>query len=258
MRSFGTDELTATRHGRVCTLVLNNQGRRNALSQRMLEAIPEVLRECSSAGVRVVVLRGAGGTFCSGADLSGFDGDGGAQERFAAAYTAAVTAVARHPQPVVAAVQGACVGGGLRLALAADMRWCDTTARFGVTAARIGLAYGDVAELLLAAGPAWAADLLITGRLISGAEALRAGLVSGLREPGEFDASVSDLAEQIAANAPLAVAAHKYALRDAAKPPAERDPARVAAMINSCRESSDFAEVRLARGERRAPRFEGR
>jgi enoyl-CoA hydratase len=258
MRSFGTDELEATLDERVCTLVLNNQRRRNALTQRMLEAIPAALRDCSAAGARVVVVRGAGGTFCSGADLGGFDEDAEAQRRFVTAYTAALSAIAEHPQPVLAAIQGACAGGGLRLGLAADMRVCDSTARFGIPAPRLGLAYGDVAELYLAVGSAWAADLLITGRLISSQEALLAGLVTSLLEPGEFDVEVSALAGQIAANAPLAVAAHKYTLRDAMKPPAEQDPDLVRAMITSCRESYDFAEGRLARRERRAPQFEGR
>jgi enoyl-CoA hydratase len=238
-------------------LTLNNPARLNALSPLMLERIADTLDDWQSGReVRVVVIRGAHGAFSAGADLSVLGGSTPAAfARFDELFQRACRAVREFPAPVIAQIQGHCLGGGLSLALEADVRLAARSSRLGIPAARIGIAYHDVGPLVRAVGYGAAAVILFAGDTIDGGEAERIGLVS--RAVGEADLvdQVGSLARRIAANAPLSVRASKAALHDAYRR-ADVSP-MVVALAEQCRSSRDLSEGLAAFSERRKPVFHG-
>ena len=163
-------------------------------------------------------------------------------------------------KPVLAMIQGYCIGGGLLTAMGADIRICSEGSQFGVPAAKLGLGYGygGVQQLMALVGPAWAAEILFSARRFTDDEALAIGLVNRVVPTADLEAAVRELAAQIAANAPLTVKACKAAIREARKDPAQRDLDRVAQMVEACFRSSDYREGQAAFLEKRPPRFEGR
>jgi enoyl-CoA hydratase/carnithine racemase len=154
-------------------------------------------------------------------------------------------------------IHGYCLGGGVALALDADIRVADDRAQFGIPAARIGAGYPvvDTARLVSAVGPGAAADLLCTGRRIDAGEALRLGLVQRVVPQPDLEATVRELASNIEVNAPLSVQASKASILHAVT---GEDADRAAALVERCRTSSDFAEGVAAFAEQRSPVFRGR
>ena len=238
-------------------LTLENRARRNALSASMLEQIAATFDDWSTTrDVRAVVVRGAEGVFSAGADLSELGGSTPAAfDRFDELFRDACLAVREFPAPVIAEIRGHCLGGGLSLALEADIRLATRSSRFAIPAARIGIAYYDVGPLIRAVGQGQAAAILFAGDTIDGVEAERIGLVMSAVDDGELDDRVSDLARRIAKNAPLSIRASKAALRDAACSD-EPSPA-VVALAEQCRRSHDLVEGLAAFAEGRTPAFDG-
>lgn len=198
------------RPDRVAVITVDHPSRRNALTYEMFRTLADAWPELEAdRAVRVVVLRGeGGGAFCSGADLSaGLDRHPDIDDLIARAFLKSVV----FPKPVVAAVNGHCVAGGLELALAADLRIVDETARIGLPEVRWGIFPSGGAALKLAdqIGYAAAMDLLLTGRLIDGREAARIGLMTQAVAAGEVERTAFARAEALAANAPLAVSSVK-------------------------------------------------
>lgn len=261
----GTDQLVAEESDGIATLTFNNPAKRNALSREMQAALPGVLAGLAAdPAVRVVVVRGAGDkAFVSGADISEF-----AEHRTAvedrAGYDRGQAATGRAwaalDKPVIALIRGFCMGGGLLTALQADIRIAADDAVFGVPAARLGLGYplAGVAALAAAVGPAWTAEILFSARRLSAREALTAGLVNRVVPANRLAGEGEALAHQIAANAPLTVAACKAALRELARPRDQRDTAAVAALVEACFRSEDYREGQRAFAEKRRPQFRGR
>jgi enoyl-CoA hydratase/carnithine racemase len=162
-------------------------------------------------------------------------------------------------KPVIAMIRGYCMGGGLLTALRADIRIASDDAQFAVPAARLGLGYAmaGVAALSDVVGTAWAAEILFSARRLSADEAQRIGLVNRVVPVADLATEVDTLAHQIAANAPLTVAACKAALRELSRPPERRDTAGVAALVEACFRSDDYREGQRAFAERRPPEFRG-
>ncbi len=189
----GTEQLDVTVHGGIATVVLNNQERRNALSRAMVRALPEVLRRLArDPGVRVVVLRGAGGrAFAAGVDITDFaDTDGrSVLATFQAEYTAMLDQVRGYDRATIAMIEGACVGGGVELALACDLRFAAEGSRFAIPAARLGLGYVEVEPLVAAIGAARAAEMLFTARSFDVAELATSGMVNQVVPPEQLAAS---------------------------------------------------------------------
>ena len=250
--------------GGVAHLRFNNPDRLNAMSLAMWEGLGDTCAALAEDGdVRIVVLSGAGGrAFVSGADISEF-GEARTGVEAAARYNAAVAraeaALAALPMPSLAAIRGYCIGGGLGIALRCDLRLCTEGARFAIPAARLGLGYGPdgVKALADVVGPAAAADLLYTARQVGAEEALRIGLVGRVAADDALDAAVEQTAGRIAGNAPLTLRAVKAALHDLRRPEAERDPARVQALVAACFDSADYREGQAAFAEKRKPEFRG-
>jgi enoyl-CoA hydratase len=260
----GTDKLLVEVTGAIALLTLNNPAKHNALSLDMRAALPDLLQQLQADdGVRVVVVTGAGDrAFASGADISEF-----AQQRTSAAdraaYDRAQEAIGRAweslAKPVIAMIRGFCMGGGLLTALQADIRIAAGDSQFGIPAARLGLGYGfaSVLTLINLIGPAWTSEVLLSARRFSAAEALQMGLVNRVVPATELRDEVMTLATGIAANAPLTVAACKAAIREARRPPDQRDMTLVRAMIESCYRSQDYLEGQRAFAEKREPQFTG-
>jgi len=210
---------------------------------------------------RAIVLCSEGRHFCAGADLSrpslGPPADG-ATWGAAALYRAAARLIDAGT-PVVAAVQGAAVGGGLGLACSADFRVASTLARFSANFARLGFhhGFGLSVTLPMIVGHQHACDLLYTGRRLTGEEAFTMGLCDRLVEPGELRSAAHALAGSIAASAPLAVRSIRATMRDglAARFRAATD--REFAEQDRLRRTDDFTEGVRAAAARRVPKFEG-
>lgn len=253
------------REGRIGWLVFDHPERRNAISDEMWRGIPPAVAALEAdPEVRVVVLRGAGDVaFVSGADISEFERTrtgGAAAAEYEARTDEAFRTLSDCQKPVIALVHGFCVGGGLAIALTADLRYAADDARFAIPAARLGLGYGlaGVRTLVQLVGPSAAKEILYTARRFSAEEALRMGLVNAVHPKTELEARVRDTAETIAENAPLTLRAVKAAAREIAREALERDPARVDEAIRACFESADYKEGVRAFLEKRAPRFTGR
>jgi enoyl-CoA hydratase/carnithine racemase len=176
-------------------IILNKPERRNALSLDMWLAFPELIgRAEASADVKVVIIHGGkAGAFAAGADITEFERIYATEQSAAQSgqvIADALAAVERCKKPVIAAIEGACVGGGLSLALAADLRVVAKGAKFGVTPGKLGLVYSaaDTRRLIAVIGPSRAKDILYTGRLFGAEEARDLGLVNRLVDD---DAAVS-------------------------------------------------------------------
>jgi enoyl-CoA hydratase/carnithine racemase len=157
-------------------------------------------------------------------------------------------------------IRGFCIGGGLLTALQADIRIASQDSQFAVPAARLGLGYGfpGVESLVTLVGPAWAAEILFSGRRLTADEALRIGLVNRVVSGDELRPAVMKLATTIAQNAPLTVTASKVAIAQTRLPPDRRDMRRVGEMIEACFRSDDYREGQAAFAEKRPARFTGR
>jgi enoyl-CoA hydratase len=256
--------LLVERRGPVAGIVFDNPERRNAVSLEMWVALAGHLQALAvDPDVRVLTLRGAGGrAFVSGADISKFE-DERASPAGVARYNAAAADVYERleafPRPTVAVIEGVCVGGGVNLAVACDLRICNEDARFGVTAARLGLGYGYDAVRRLAAvvGVASATSLLLTARIIDAIEARDIGLVGQVARAADLDEVAEDLVASIVANAPLTVHALKMTCKAVADSTMAADRARLQPLVDACFASDDYIEGRRAFLEKRPPRFTG-
>lgn len=246
------------RDGAVCWITLNRPDKRNALNQAARAALDGALAELAADdAVRVVVLTGTGPAFCAGADLS----DAKPDDRHPMAIPARPVAqsLSAFGKPLIAAINGTAVGGGLELALACDLRIASRTAKFGLPEIRIGSlpGSGGTQRLMHAVGPALAARMLLTGDPISAEEALRAGLVSDLAEPAGLAGLAGELAQRIAGHAPLSLRAMKQCMLAARDAPLAAGLELERTLWTLLATTSDRQEGRAAFREKRAPRFTG-
>jgi len=274
----GCDQLRATVADGVGTIVFDNPEKHNALTAAMFAAVSRVCEAFAhDADVRVVVLRGAGErAFVSGADIGQLDRgdlrhpatdtDGGADAGGNGAPAAGRAsrggpgALGDLDKPVVALIHGYCIGGGVMVAMAADVRVCADDAQFAVPAAKLGVGYPHeaTARLVALVGPGQASEILFGARRIDAAEAARIGLVNRVLPKAELDGWVAAFAAEVAANAPLSHVAHKRSIRAATAALERAAGADVDDAIAAAWRSDDFGEGARAFLERRAPQFQGR
>jgi len=163
-------------------------------------------------------------------------------------------------KPLLALIRGYCLGGGLGIAMAADLRFAATNARFGIPAANLGIAYAadNLRRLVNLVGPAAAKDILFSARRLDAEEALRLGLVSRVVAPEALEAEVRAYAATLAEKAPLSLAASKAIVNELMKPESAQDSALIRAHVETCFNSADYTEGRRAFMEKRTPVFQGR
>jgi enoyl-CoA hydratase len=235
--------------GPVALLTIDRPERRNALDHEALDQL--LAAHADSASARVVVLTGAHGHFCAGADLSGVEDTG-----FTDRLREVLAALRDDPRPVIAAVDGAALGAGTQLAAACDLRVATPAARFGVPAARLGLMvdHWTVQRLSLLAGAGPTRAMLLGAETYGGEDAERLGFVQRV---GDLEAALG-WADEIAALAPLTLAGSKLALNALEMAVGRGDDARVHEAWSQAWASEDLQEGMAAFRERRRPVFHGR
>jgi enoyl-CoA hydratase/carnithine racemase len=256
-------EITVTRRTpAVAVVTIARPARRNALNLAAWRDLAAAFRGLAGdRTVRLVVLTGAGGHFCAGADISEFaaaraDSTSGAEyeRQVAAAYAA----IRELPQPSVAAIAGACVGGGCAIAMCCDFRVMRHGARFGIPATKLGTIYTieECRLLLNTVGLAAAKRILYGSELRDAAAARELGFADALTEGDPVEAAI-EFGAAMAANAPLAIAGTKRILHALADGEAERRRPEIEALIRAALDSADYREGAAAFLEKRPARFTG-
>ena len=248
-------------HAPIAELVLNKPQRRNALSGDMWAAIPSLIDQANTdPEIRVILLHGgSAGAFAAGADLSEF------AETYATKESAdkgngtiadALYAIERSTKPVIAAIEGVCMGGGVSLALACDLRIASSSSTFGIPPAKLGLIYppADTRRLLNAVGPGAARDLLFTARVIQAKEAKEIGLIDRLVEDGTALHEARDVAATISDLSQWSVRAAKQMMHGLESGWADDDPAALA-LLREGFSNEDFRDGYKAFLEKRKPDF---
>ncbi|HMJ02636.1 MAG TPA: enoyl-CoA hydratase/isomerase family protein [Conexibacter sp.] len=245
----------------VALLTISNPEKRGALDRALLTALTDTLDRLDA---RCVVLTGEGRAFCAGYDIEellreGYDD--GAES--AHPFPAALAAIEAYPYPVLAALNGATIGGGLELAIACDLRIAADTVQLGMPPAKLGVVYGiaGLNRFLTTIGAARTRELFLTGRRIDAATAERWGLVNEVVEAEALPDAALALASEIAANAPLSLRGNKAGIRALVAAGGALDAATTAALDADRRtafESDDLREGLRAFGEKRSPEWRGR
>jgi len=245
-------------------IVFDQPAKMNAINGAMWRALPAaVARFDRNPEVRCIALRGSGTeAFAAGADISEFeqmrDGQAAVGE-YDGLLDLALHAMQDSRKPSVAMIHGFCMGGGLELALACDLRYCGSAAQFAIPAAKLGLAYNVEGHkrLLETVGHARAREIMFLGRRYGADEALAMGLVHRVLPDTELEAYVDGVIATLLENAPLAMANSKTILEEYVKSEGTPDQARMREAMRRCAASEDYKEGRLAFMEKRKPRFRG-
>ena len=250
----------------VARLTISNPDRRNALDHEILDQLAEALPGLDRGiEVRCVLITGAGSIFSAGYDIGGI-GDGSFSEEAEALvahpFHAAMEAISAHPFPVVAAINGHCLGGGLELAVRCDLRICADSARLGMPPAKLGLIYGHTGleRFIDVIGVARTKELFLLGRHLDASHAAAIGLVNEVVGPDEIEEAGIAMAAEIARSAPLATRGNKRAIEALARNPVltPEQERELVELRRSCFESEDFREGIRAFAEKREPRWQGR
>ncbi len=262
---YASGKMLASVADGVGVITFNQPEKRNAMSIEMGDGLTAILDAwLHDPAVRVVVLTGAGDkAFVSGADISQFEknrSNADAQRDYDRLTTAGRAKLGAFPKPVIARINGFCLGGGLGIAMLADIRVASESSAFGIPAAKLGIAYNFqmVGRLVSLVGHAHARSMLFSGLRIDSAEALRIGLVNQVVPDAALEGAVDKMARDIAGNAPLSVLGMKLLVGTVLRDPADRDLDAVQQAIAACFDSADYTEGRTAFMEKRAPKFQGR
>jgi len=255
-------DIEVTRDAGVATVTINRPQRKNAVTGDMWGQLAETFRTLSAdAEVRCVVITGAGGEFCSGADLSARSASGRPVHQLAAMRSVNDAALSLHrmPQPTIAKVRGVAVGAGCNLALGCDLVVAGETARFSEIFAKRGLSldFGGSWLLPRRIGMHRAKELALFGDIISSSEARDLGLVNRVLPDGELDAFVDGWARRLAAGPPIALALTKRMLNNSLNVTMEEalDDEGAAQTVNF--RTKDTLEAMEAFAQKREPKFKG-
>jgi len=257
-------ELITRHEGAIGTIVFSNPERMNAVTYDMWGALPGAIASFDmDPAIRVIVITGDGDkAFISGADISQFEklrGTAEAQAEYGRAVELAYKAPQECSTPVIARINGICIGGGLGLAAACDVRIASSNAVFRMPAARLGLGYSaaGVRRFMNVIGAANTADIFLSARKFDAAEALRMGFASQVFPAADFAREADAYIRMVSENAPLTLAAAKFAIGQWLKDPEERDLEAATRMVERCFASEDHKEGRKAFMEKRTPAFKG-
>lgn len=249
--------------GEIATLTLNNPGKLNAINLAMWQQLAEIMgRLAVDRSIRCIVLRGAGNqAFAAGGDLEEFVTGRATLEQalhYHGEVAGALEAIADCPQPTVALIQGACVGGGLEIAGACDLRIAGESARFGAPINRLGFSMypGEMAGLLKLVGPAVIKEILLEGRIFPASEAYEKGLLTRVVADAQVEDEAYATARRICAGAPLVAGWHKQWIRRLldGRPLSEEEKAASFAFLAT----EDYKEGLAAFFAKRKPQFKAR
>lgn len=242
-------------------IVLSKSAKRNALSIDMWATIPDLVAQAvTDPGSKVLIIHGGdAGAFAAGADISEFENTYATREAAKASsdtIALALDAVERCPKPTIAAIDGACVGGGVSLAMACDLRVASASAKFGVTPGKLGLVYpaADTRRLLAAVGPGATKDILFTGRIFRAPEAKDMKLIDRLVDEGTALAAARDFAAQIATISQWSTRATKTMIQGLQSGWADNDPQAEQLFLDGF-SNEDFKDGYKAFLEKRSPNF---
>ena len=253
-------EVQIGQDGPVTTITLNRPAQRNAIGLSGWRALKMGIEAADNdTGCRVVILRGAAGNFGAGADISEFDSvfaQTGTTVAYFDSMEATMRAFERAQKPVIAAVEGLCIGACVALALACDIRFANAESLFAITPAKLGIAYpyGDISRVVSAVGPGVAKSLLFTGNRVSADTALRLGLIDHIAPAGKFEEMLSKLVSDIISASHFTISATKAAVRSISQGAGPQDagyPERLTAAVSG----EDFKEGVSAFREKRVPHF---
>jgi len=246
-------------------LVFDNPTKLNALSPGMSEDALSVIEDYEAdPSIKVVVMRGAGEkAFISGADISSFEktrNDAEAAARARKIPNQLADRMTDLNKPLIAMIHGYCIGGGLGMALNADLRFASASAQFGIPAAQRGVAYAPegLKKLVDLVGPSVAKDIMFSARRLDAVEALRIGLINRIVAPEELEGNTVEYAKKLCENAPLSIQASKFFINQLGLERAERDEGRIKDMQRTAANSEDFKEATRSFMEKRKPRFVGK
>jgi enoyl-CoA hydratase/carnithine racemase len=254
-----TEDRGAARH-----VVLNRPEKRNAFNDELVLGLrAALLAAADDDGVHCVVVRGAGPMFSSGMDVGFLGALAGEPERLRAARRPIIETwnlLEEMPKPTIVQIHGACIGGAMELALAADLRVMAADAVMGLVETRVGLVpdVGGSSRLPSVVGLGRAKEMIMASKLVDGIEAERIGLVNRVAPSDELDEATEQLVSELLACAPRAVAYAKRILDTVAKPNLSATLELEVAAQELCARSEDFGEGTRAFAEKRKPEFSGR
>jgi enoyl-CoA hydratase len=265
MQNLGTDKVLASVENGIGWLTFNAPEKHNALGLEMSEGAMRALDAfASDASVRVVVLKGAGEkAFVSGADISEFEkrrSNAEQAEKYDNQTGGVHRTVREMEKPTIAMIRGYCMGGGLALAAACDIRFATEDSQFAIPAARLSIVYREdflrwVVELV---GPSNAKDILFSARRIKPDEALRMGLINRVVPIAELESTVREYCAKVVENAPLSLRGSKLSINEIGKNEHDQDPELITRLSADCFNSEDFKEGRRAFMEKRKPVWQGK
>ncbi|MEM1297705.1 MAG: enoyl-CoA hydratase-related protein [Pseudomonadota bacterium] len=249
---MSAEHILASQDGAVLTVTIANEARRNAIGTGALDRLAEIAEGIEGSDIRAVILTGAGDkAFTSGFDLSelgGFKPENFLKSRFSDVFEM----WAKIPVPVIGALNGHCMGGGVHVAVICDMLVARPGVRFMIPAARFGFVYvpASIRRIAMTMGAARASQLLYMNRELVAEDLLPTGVI--YKTSNDPLSSAQELAADASTLAPLAVGAMKEIVREAP------DPARIEELVRACAFSDDVVEGLAAMREKRAPVFHGR
>jgi enoyl-CoA hydratase len=260
MQSFET--LLFEQRGRVAVITINRPEKRNALNIKTREEGAELLDQLSrDESVRVVVFTGAGDkAFIAGADIAEFEGRTASMQRDVMTSRSLFTAIDSFPKPVMAMINGYCLGGGCELALACDIRIASETASFGQPEINLGIipGGGGTQRLTRLVGEGKAMEMILSGEIIDARTAFQIGLVNHVVPPDQLDAKTMEIANRIADKGPIALRLAKEAVKLASRSNLDEGLRREVDLFALCFSTEDKDEGVKAFLEKRKPDFRGR
>ena len=257
-----TDDIYVEHRNGIAELVLNRPSKRNAITSAMWKAIPSLLQPLADdRSVKLVIVRGSGGSFAAGADIAEFEDVYATRER-AEAYSrsigSALDALAHFPKPTLARIEGACVGGGCGVALSCDLRFAAEGSKFAITPSKLGLTYtlNDTKRLIDAVGVSNAKDILYSGRMLDNAEALAMGLINRSVPADQLDTVIEEYIALLATRSSYSMQSTK-AIISKIRTGTHSETADSFDLFLQAFQDEDFQEGYRAFLEKRPPVFKG-
>ncbi|MBA52779.1 MAG: enoyl-CoA hydratase [Acidimicrobiaceae bacterium] len=253
------------RDGHIGFIILDHPERHNAISTDMWQGLLDSANELAAdEQIRVVLIRGEGDkAFAAGADISEFNDkrtDSSANEEYDDVSDQAYTALTTMPKPLIAMIHGYCIGGGLAVALTADLRIVSDDAKFAIPAARLGLGYrsAGLGRLVQLIGPSSTKRIMFLADRFGPQEALSMGLVNRVVPKSELETATTEWLNIVCENAPLTIQAAKAATDEWTKPESIRNFDEINQLVDACFDSTDYREGVEAFMAKRTPEFRGR